>query len=114
MLSVLAISLATVGIYCAINKYHERQLGEAKAIREELARRIAEDQKANAYRLQQVQMDSTLWAKTFKAKTISATEEYITTYPEGIFINEAYMLLEELKRRKVTDREQNRLGIIAK
>ena len=76
---------------------------------EELARRIAEDQKANSYRLQQAQMDSTLWAKTLKEKNIATTEEYINTYPEGIFVNEAYMLLDELKRRQITDREQSRI-----
>ena len=108
-LSLVAVSLAIVGIYFALNKYNERKLAEKKAVYEELARRIAEDQKANSQRLQQAQMDSALWAKTLKAKNITATEEYINTYPEGIFVNEAYMLLDELKRRKVTDREQSRI-----
>lgn len=100
-----------IGIFCfafaivGIKFYNEQQQAKREQIRLELAQRILEDEKANKARLLQMQMDSALWKKTFNAKTLEATEEYINMYPEGIFINEAYMLQEELNRRNVSPQE---------
>lgn len=100
---LIALCLAAVayGAY----QYHLDRLAQKEAIRQELAKRIAEDEKANAVKLHQAQQDSAFWAKAFKAKTIEAAREYIATYPEGIFINEAYLLIEELQRRAVNPTE---------
>lgn len=105
----LLMLLLAVAISYVFQRYQEHRLAEKKTIQEELTRRIAEGAKANEAQLLLMQADSNLWAKTFKKKSIEATEKYIDTYPEGIFINEAYMLLDELKRRKVTDIEHNRI-----
>lgn len=103
--SILMICLGAAGY--GLYKYLEIQKAEKKAIQEELIKRIEENKKANAERLLLMQQDSSYWQKTFKAKTIEDTEAYINAYPEGIFINEAYMLLEELKRRKVSSSEES-------
>ena len=101
LIGVVCFASAIVGI----KFYNEQKEAEREKIRQELAQRIIEDEKANKARLLQMQMDSAMWKKTFKAKTLEATEEYINMYPEGIFINEAYMLQEELKRRNVSSQE---------
>ena len=109
LFSILTVFLIICIAFLGLTKYRENKLLEKKTLQEELARRIAEGVKANEARFKQMQMDSTMWAKTFSSKTIAATEEYIKTYPEGIFINEAYMLLEELNRRKVSGFELNQI-----
>lgn len=107
--SILMICIGAAGF--GLYKYLEIQKAEKKAIQEELIKRIEENKKANAERLLLMQQDSTFWQKTFKAKTIEETEAYINAYPEGIFINEAYMLLEELKRRKVSSSEESLIRV---
>lgn len=103
-LLILAACLAAAAY--AFHRYNEKEKAEKEAIRLELLKRIAEDKKANEERFLLMQQDSSYWEKTLKAKTIEAAEAYISAYPEGIFINEAYMLLEELNRRKVSPSEE--------
>ena len=109
LMFMLLLILTTIiaGIAYGLYKYHQHQVKTREAILEELSMRIREDEKANAEHMRMAQEDSTMWKKTFRTKTIDATENYIKTYPEGIFINEAYMLLEELKRRKVSENDQS-------
>lgn len=101
IITILCIGMCIIGLH----KYDENVREARKAAQEELNKRIAEDEKANAKHMLMMQKDSAHWKKAFDAKTIEATEEYIKIYPEGIFINEAYMLLEELNRRKVSDKD---------
>lgn len=101
LFSIITVLLIICVAFLGLTKYREKKILEKKALQEELARRIAEGVKANESRFHQMQLDSAMWTKTIRSKTIEATEKYIKTYPEGIFINEAYMLLEELNRRKV-------------
>lgn len=101
-LTTLLISAATYGVY----KYNLHQQTQQETFKYELAKRIAEDEKANAKKMHQAQQDSSLWTLTLKAKTIEAAHEYIATYPEGIFIDEAYMLIEELQRRSISNSER--------
>lgn len=105
-LMTLLMSAATYGIY----KYHLDQQIQMETIKHELAKRIAEDEKANEKKLYQAQQDSTLWTLTLKTKTIEAAREYIATYPEGIFIDEAYMLIEELQRRSISKLERTHIS----
>lgn len=100
--AILCLAAATYGAY----RYQLSREEQQAAIRQELAQRIAEDEEANAQKLYQAQQDSTFWAQTLKTKTIEAAHEYIAKYPEGIFIDEAYMLIEELQRRAVTKTER--------
>ncbi|MDE5560703.1 MAG: zinc ribbon domain-containing protein [Bacteroidaceae bacterium] len=103
---IMLIAAMSIGaILYAMYRYHERQAAERRALMEELAKRIMDDQKANTARLHLAQQDSILWKKVLKHKTIETTEEYIQTYPEGIFIDEAYMLLEEQNRRIISKQE---------
>ena len=102
---VCFIALCLASVAYGAYRYNLDRLARKEAVRQELAKRIAEDEKANAVKLHQAQQDSAFWEKAFKAKTIEAAREYIATYPEGIFINEAYMLIEELQRRSVSPTE---------
>ncbi len=104
ILFLMALCLV-VGAYIGY-QYHHVRYTQQEATLQELARRIAKDEEQNKKKLADAQQDSTLWAQTFKAKTIEAVQEYIATYPEGFFIDEAYMLMEELQRRQVKDVEQ--------
>lgn len=108
LMIVVSIGAASYAIY----RYHERQVAERRALMEELAKRIMDDQKANTARLHLAQQDSILWKKVLKHKTIETTEEYIQTYPEGIFIDEAYMLLEEQNRRIISEQERHNIRSI--
>lgn len=103
-LSILGVVLGSA-IFVGY-RYHLKVQKEKNSAREALFKRIADDKRANDERLLQMQLDSSYWHKALKAKTLDATEAYINAYPEGIFIHEAYMLLEELKRRQVTSAEE--------
>lgn len=106
LVCMLIIASCLAAAAYAFHRYNEKEKAEKEAIRQELLKRIAEDKKANEERFLLMQQDSSYWEKTLKAKTIEAAEAYISAYPEGIFINEAYMLLEELNRRKVSPSEE--------
>lgn len=108
LLFVILFAAAAFGGYT----YYEYRNSQRKAVMEELARRIAEDEKANARQLVIAQADSAAWHKAIRNRSMELTEKYIAEYPEGIFINEAYMLLEELKKRKVSESEQNSIRLI--
>lgn len=99
---LILLGAGVFGIYV----YKKIKIEENRTFIKELELRIAEDEKANSMRLHLAQMDSTKWNETINRKTIEAAEEYISIYPEGIFINEAYMLLEELRRRIVSEPEK--------
>ena len=103
----MLLGVTFAGIAYGLFKYHQYQIETKEAILEELSIRIQEDEKANAEHMRIAQEDSAMWKKTFRSKTIVATEKYINTYPEGIFVNEAYLLLEELKRREVSSNDQS-------
>ncbi len=112
-LFVLPIAICLTAISYGAYQYHIQQQAQLDSLRQELAKRISEDQKMNNLKLYQAQQDSILWQHTLKTKTIEATHKYVIAYPEGIFIDEAYMLLEELQRRHVTPVEQQHIkGII--
>lgn len=108
LLFVILLSAAAFGGYT----YYEYRNSQRKAVMEELAQRIAEDEKANARQLVVAQADSAAWHKAIRNRSMELTEKYIAEYPEGIFINEAYMLLEELKKRKVSESEQNSIRLL--
>lgn len=108
LLFALLLSAAAFGGYM----YYEYRNSQRKAVMDELAQRIAEDEKANARQLVIAQADSAAWHKAIRNRSIELTEKYIAEYPEGIFINEAYMLLEELNRRKVGESEQNSIRLL--
>lgn len=112
-LVLIAVVLLLVGIATGgVMLYMEQRAIQKQKILEELRYRIAQDEKANAERLLEAQMDSASWRKALMNKSIELTEEYINDYPEGIFINEAYMLLEQLRRRQLTEAERGRINLI--
>lgn len=102
LVTVLLLAAAAYAAY----RYQLCQQERREAIRQELALRIAEDEEANAQKLRQAQQDSATWTRALRAKTIESAHEYIAAYPEGIFVNEAYMLIEELQRRAVSHAER--------
>lgn len=107
------ILLFLAGTAYGIYRYDLARQARQEAARQELALRIAEDEKANDKKLRQAQQDSIFWNHTLKLKTIEAARQYIAEYPEGIFINEAYMLMEELQRRTVSQSEQTHImGVV--
>ncbi len=81
-------------------QHHMHQQAQLDSLRHELERRIIADQRANEQMLRQAQRDSALWQQTLKAKNIETTQRYIATYPEGIFVDEAYLMLEALQKRQ--------------
>lgn len=103
------VVICTGAVAYGVYKYDSDIKTQKEFINQELAKRIAEDEKANAQKLQQAQQDSIYWSQTLKTKTIEAARQYIAEYPEGIFINEAYMLIEELQRRAVTPTERKHI-----
>lgn len=109
LLVALCLSVAAYGAY----RYYLEHQARLLVVREDLARRIAEDEEQNALKLQQARQDSAFWSQTLKTKTIEAARDYISTYPEGIFIDEAYLLIEELQRRSVGAAEQKHIkGVV--
>lgn len=104
-LAAICIGATAYGVY----RYDSYIKAQKEAIQQELAKRIAEDEEANAQKLLQAQQDSIYWKQTLKIKTIEAARQYIAEYPEGIFINEAYMLIEELQRRAVNPTERRHI-----
>ncbi len=110
---MLVVTACLAAIAYEAYQYHIQQQAQLDSLRHELARRIEEDKKKNERGFQEARQDSILWQKTLSAKTMEAAHEYIAAYPEGIFIDEAYLLLEELQRRHVNPVEQAHIkGIV--
>ncbi len=109
LLILFLIALCLAAVAYGAYQYHQQQQAQLDSLRQELAKRIIEDERMNTLRFKQAQQDSILWQQTLKAKTIEAAHIYISAYPEGIFIDEAYLLLEELQRRQVSPVERSHI-----